>query len=154
MQLKQCNAIVVMEMNTMIRRYSELKQLNSFEERFNYLKLNGTVSHETFGVNRYLNQVFYKSDEWLSVRDKVIIRDQGCDLGIIDREIIGSPILVHHMNVITMDDIINKTDFLLNPDYLITTTKLTHNAIHYGASDSLKNFVFERKPNDMCPWKK
>lgn len=154
MQLKQCNAIVVTEMNTMIRRYSELKQLNSFEERFNYLKLNGTVSRETFGVNRYLNQVFYKSDEWLTIRDEVIIRDQGCDLGILEREIIGSTILVHHMNVITMDDIINKTDFLLNPDYLITTTKLTHNAIHYGASDSLKNFVFERKPNDMCPWKK
>lgn len=154
MLLKQCSFIVVMPMSTLIRSYSDLKRLNSFEDRFNYLKLNGTVSRETFGVERYLNQVFYKSDEWLSVRDKVIIRDHGCDLGIRDREIIGSSILVHHMNVLTIDDIVNKTDFLLNPEYLISTSHNTHNALHYGTTDSLKNFIFDRKPNDMCPWKK
>lgn len=143
-----------MAMRTLIRTYSELSRLSSFEERFEYLKLNGSVARETFGVERYLNQVFYKSDEWLSIRDKVITRDSGCDLGILDREILGSSIIVHHMNVLTIEDIINKTDFLLNPEYLISTSHSTHNAIHYGNSDSLKNFILDRKPNDMCPWKK
>lgn len=141
-------------MRTLIRTYSELSRLSSFEERFEYLKLNNSVARETFGVERYLNQVFYKSDEWLSIRDEVITRDSGCDLGILDREILGSSILVHHMNVLTIEDIINKTDFLLNPEYLISTSHSTHNAIHYGNSDSLKNFILDRKPNDMCPWKK
>lgn len=141
-------------MRTLIRTYSELSRLSSFEERFEYLKLNNSVARETFGVERYLNQVFYKSDEWLSIRDKVITRDSGCDLGILDREILGSSIIVHHMNVLTIEDIINKTDFLLNPEYLISTSHSTHNAIHYGNSDSLKNFILDRKPNDMCPWKK
>lgn len=141
-------------MRTLIRTYSELSRLSSFEERFEYLKLNNSVARETFGVERYLNQVFYKSDEWLSIRDKVITRDSGCDLGIPDREILGSSIIVHHMNVLTIEDIINKTDFLLNPEYLISTSHSTHNAIHYGNSDSLKNFILDRKPNDMCPWKK
>lgn len=143
-----------MAMRTLIRTYSELSRLSSFEERFEYLKLNGSVARETFGVERYLNQAFYKSDEWLSIRDKVITRDSGCDLGILDREILGSSIIVHHMNVLTIEDIINKTDFLLNPEYLISTSHSTHNAIHYGNSDSLKNFILDRKPNDMCPWKK
>lgn len=141
-------------MRTLIRTYSELSRLSSFEERFEYLKLNNSVARETFGVERYLNQVFYKSDEWLSIRNKVITRDSGCDLGILDREILGSSIIVHHMNVLTIEDIINKTDFLLNPEYLISTSHSTHNAIHYGNSDSLKNFILDRKPNDMCPWKK
>ena len=141
-------------MRTLIRTYSELSRLSSFEERFEYLKLNSSVARETFGVERYLNQVFYKSDEWLSIRNKVITRDSGCDLGIPDREILGSSIIVHHMNVLTIEDIINKTDFLLNPEYLISTSHSTHNAIHYGNSDSLKNYILDRKPNDMCPWKK
>lgn len=141
-------------MRTLIRTYSELSRLSSFEERFEYLKLNSSVARETFGVERYLNQVFYKSDEWLSIRNKVITRDSGCDLGIPDREILGSSIIVHHMNVLTIEDIINKTDFLLNPEYLISTSHGTHNAIHYGNSDSLKNYILDRKPNDMCPWKK
>lgn len=143
-----------MAMRTLIRTYSELSRLNSFEGRFEYLKLNSSVARETFGVERYLNQVFYKSDEWLSIRNKVITRDSGCDLGIPDREILGSSIIVHHMNVLTIEDIINKTDFLLNPEYLISTSHSTHNAIHYGNSDSLKNYILDRKPNDMCPWKK
>lgn len=141
-------------MRTLIRTYSELSRLSSFEERFEYLKLNSSVARETFGVERYLNQVFYKSDEWLSIRNKVITRDSGCDLGMPDREILGSSIIVHHMNVLTIEDIINKTDFLLNPEYLISTSHSTHNAIHYGNSDSLKNYILDRKPNDMCPWKK
>ena len=114
-----------------IRSYSELITFETFEERFNYLKLKGEVGKETFGFDRYLNQIFYKDPEWLRVRDKVIIRDNGCDLGILDREIY-SRILVHHMNPITKEDILSKSKYLLDPEYLICTTKNTHDAIHYS----------------------
>ena len=136
-----------------IKTYSELVKLNSFEERYKYLKLEGKVGEDTFGFDRYLNQIFYKTDEWKSVRDYVISRDNGCDLGMPDREIKFGKILVHHMNPITKEDILNRSDMLLNPEYLITTTKNTHDAIHYGSDDLLYQDPVERYENDTCPWK-
>lgn len=137
-----------------IRTYSELIQLPTFEERYEYLKLGGTVGEDTFGFDRYLNQIFYKSKEWISIRNYVITRDNGCDLGIPGREIRESKILVHHMNPITKEDILNRSDILLNPEYLICTVKNTHDAIHYGASDLLYTDPIERSKNDMCPWRR
>ena len=136
-----------------IKTYSELVKLNSFEERYKYLKLEGKVGEDTFGFDRYLNQIFYKTDEWKSVRDYVISRDSGCDLGMPDREIKFGKLLVHHMNPITKKDILNRSDMLLNPEYLITTTKNTHDAIHYGSDDLLYQDPIERYENDTCPWK-
>ena len=137
-----------------IRTYSELITLPKFEERYEYLKLNGVVGEETFGFNRYLNQEFYQRDkEWLRIRDYVIIRDQGCDLGIEGREIRGK-IIVHHMNPIAKDDLLKRTEFLLNPEYLICTLKSTHDAIHYGDENLLMKGPVERKANDTCPWRK
>lgn len=136
-----------------IRSYSELVLLPSFEERFEYLKLGGKVGVDTFGFDRYQNQAFYNSREWRLVRDKVIIRDNGCDLGIFDREI-GGRIIIHHMNPITVEDIRLATDILLNPEFLICVSHDTHNAIHYGDSELLPKPPIERKPNDTCPWKR
>lgn len=136
-----------------IRTYSELITLPTFEERFKYLKLNGKVGEETFGFDRYLNQIFYKSYAWLKVRDSVIIRDCGCDLGISGREIYGK-ILVHHMNPIEDKDLINKNDIILDQEYLICTTKNTHDAIHYGDTDLLFTDPIIRSKNDTCPWKR
>lgn len=137
-----------------IRTYSELSKLSTFEERYEYLKLDGVVGEETFGFNRYLNQKFYQRDpEWLQVRDFVIIRDLGCDLGIEGREIHGA-IIVHHMNPITKYDLINRTKFLLDPNYLICTIKRTHDAIHYGDENLLMKGPVERAKNDTCPWRK
>ena len=138
---------------TKIRTYSELITLPTFEERYRYLRLNGRVGEETFGFDRYLNQAFYKSDEWLALRDEIIVRDNGCDLGIEGREIHGR-ILIHHMNPITVEDIAKRSDHLLNPEYLITTVKATHDAIHYGNEDSLITIPRERTRNDTCPWRK
>lgn len=137
----------------MIRNYSELITLRTFKERFEYLKLDGVVGEETFGFDRYMNQIFYKSNEWASVRREVIIRDNGCDLGVDGYEIHGK-ILIHHMNPINLSDIIHKTDELLNPDYLITTVLSTHNAIHYGDASLLPALPIERRANDTCPWKR
>ena len=137
----------------MIRNYSELITLRTFKERFEYLKLDGIVGEETFGFDRYMNQIFYKSKEWASVRREVIIRDNGCDLGVDGYEIHGK-ILIHHMNPINLSDIIHKTDELLNPDYLITTVLSTHNAIHYGDASLLPALPIERRANDTCPWKR
>lgn len=137
-----------------IKTYSELMELPTFEERYEYLRLGGKVGEDTFGFDRYLNQIFYKSDEWKSIRNKVITRDNGCDLGMPDREIRGERILVHHMNPITKEDIINRSDILLNPEYLITTVDNTHQAIHYGDSELLYKDPIVRTPNDTCPWKK
>ena len=114
-----------------IRTYSELITLPTFEERFRYLQLGGKVGEDTFGHDRYLNQMFYTSDEWRRIRRDVIVRDNGCDLGIQDREIHGL-IIIHHMNPITIEDIINRSEFLLNPEYLISTVKNTHDAIHFS----------------------
>ena len=136
-----------------MRTYSELVRLPTFEERFRYLRLGGTVAKETFGFDRYLNQRFYASREWKAIRDKVIIRDNGCDLGIPDR-VIGRRVLIHHMNPITQDDICRQSDLLMNPEYLICVSHETHNAIHYGDENLLMTVPPERKPGDTCPWKK
>lgn len=136
-----------------IRRYSELVLLPSFEERFEYLKLGGGVGVETFGFDRCQNQAFYNSPEWKRVRDKVIIRDNGCDLGVADREI-GRRILIHHMNPITVEDIQLATEYLLNPEFLICVSHETHNAIHYGDTELLPKDFVTRSPNDTCPWKR
>lgn len=134
----------------MIRTYYELRSLKTFEQRFNYLKLNSKVAEETFGFDRYLNQVFYKSAEWKRIRRDVIIRDMGCDLGLENYEIHGG-IFVHHMNPIRVKDIMDRSDYLLNPNYLICCCLDTHNGIHYGRT--CNNIITERKPGDTCPWK-
>ena len=136
-----------------IRTYSELIKLPTFEERFQYLKLDGDVGVETFGFDRYLNQAFYSSDEWKSIRNQVIIRDNGCDLGIEGREIYKR-IIIHHMNPITKEDLLYRTEYLLNPEYMICAMKNTHDAIHYGDENLLFKEPVERKPNDTCPWRR
>lgn len=140
-------------MSRMIKKYSELKRLKTFEERFEYLKLNGKVGQDTFGFDRAFNQMFYRSKEWKRLRDYVIARDNGCDLGIEGHEIYTRPI-IHHMNPITLDDIRDSSEFLMNPEYLITTIHLTHNAIHYGNSNLLPKDPIIRTKYDTCPWKK
>lgn len=139
-------------MKTIIRTYSELITLPTFMERYKYLRIGGTVGTDTFGFDRYLNQVFYKSDEWKSIRRHVIIRDCGCDLGIEGHEI-HERILIHHINPISEEDILGRSDFLLNPEYLISTSHRTHNAIHYGDDSILIDTPLERRKNDTCPWK-
>lgn len=146
-----------------IKTYSELRTLQTFEERFEYLKLNGAVGIETFGFDRAFNQKFYKSKEWLRIRDQIIIRDNGCDLGIEGHEIgewqdergiwHREPFLIHHMNPISLDDIQNTTEYLLNPEFLILTIHQTHNAIHYGDANLLPTGPIERTKNDTCPWR-
>ena len=136
-----------------LKTYSELITFKTFDERFNYLKLNNIVGEESFGFDRWLNQTFYRSKEWRQMRDYIITRDHGCDLGIQDREIIDEMILIHHMNPITKDDIINKTEFLLNPEYLITTIDNTHRAIHFGNDEMLVKPPIERFKNDQYPWR-
>lgn len=138
----------------MIRTYSELVKLQTFKERYEYLKLGGLIGEETFGFDRYINQRFYKSQEWKNIRDSVIVRDNGFDLGVQDYPIKGK-ILIHHINPITSKDIASMSDFLLDPEYLITTSHTTHNAIHYG-DDSfiILNTVVERSINDTIPWKR
>lgn len=138
---------------TTIKTYSELITLPTFEERFRYLRLKGVVGKDTFGFDRYLNQKFYRSAEWKRIRDIVIIRDNGCDLGIEDRSIYGK-ILIHHMNPITEKDIVYASDLLINPEYLICVSHSTHNAIHYGDEDLLMKGPVIRTPNDTCPWKR
>lgn len=125
---------------TNIRTYSELVRLPTFKQRYEYLRLGGSVGEDTFGFDRYLNQIFYKSKEWNRIRDQVIIRDHGCDLGLDGYEI-NDRILIHHMNPITKADILERTEFLLNPDYLISTMKRTHDAIHYGTYESLTDVL-------------
>ena len=136
-----------------IRSYTELSQLCTFKERYNYLRLNGRVGRDTFGFDRVFNQKFYLSREWKSIRDYVITRDFGCDLGIEGREIYGERIIIHHMNPISLEDIEINSDFLLNPEFLITTIHATHNAIHYGDENQLVIAPVERRKNDTCPWK-
>lgn len=136
-----------------MRTYSELITIPTFEERYRYLRLGGRVGEETFGFDRYINQTFYKSKEWRDVRNHVIVRDLGCDLGIEGREI-PNRIIIHHMNPITVDDIIGQSDYLLNPEFLITTMKNTHDAIHYGDESLLYSLPIERSRNDTCPWRR
>lgn len=135
-----------------IRRYSELVLLPTFIERYRYLRLGGGVGQETFGFNRYLNQVFYRSPEWRHIRDIVIARDMGCDLGIEGHEIFGRA-LIHHMNPVRPEDIRRRADWILDPEYLITTIHETHQAIHYGDENLLMTTPTVRAPNDTCPWK-
>lgn len=137
----------------MFRTYDELIKYQTFLQRFNYLKLGDKIGKETFGYDRYLNQRFYKTPEWKKLRDEIIIRDDGCDLGHPDFPIYGR-IIIHHMNPLTKDDILHSTEYLLDPKYLICVSHDTHNAIHYGSSDLL--LIDEpviRKPNDTCPWR-
>lgn len=137
----------------MIRTYSELSMLPTFEERFQYLQLKGAVGEETFGFDRFINQQFYRSPEWKRIRDIVILRDNGCDLGIEGYEI-RERILIHHMNTVSVRDLEARSEFLLNPEYLITTTHNTHNAIHYGDEELLITAPKARVLNDTCPWKR
>ncbi len=137
---------------TTIKCYSELIRLPTFEERYEYLRLNGVVGKETFGFDRYMNQFFYRSPEWKKIRDLVITRDNGCDLGIPGREIF-SRILIHHMNPIEPEDIRSHSEIILDPEYLITTIHDTHLAIHYGDEHQLLQEPVERRPNDTCPWR-
>lgn len=136
-----------------IRTYSELSLLPTFEERYRYLRLTGQVGQETFGFDRYLNQVFYRSQRWKKIRDHVIIRDNGCDLGVEGYEIHGR-IIIHHMNPITIEDIERESNYLLDPEFLICTVHNTHNAIHYGDERLLITAPVERTINDTCPWRK
>lgn len=138
--------------STKIRTYSELITLPTFKERYKYLQLSGTVGEQTFGFDRYMNQIFYQSQEWKSIRNHVILRDNGCDLGVDGYEIHGR-ILIHHMNPITAKDIERRSDILLNPEYLISTVHNTHNAIHYGDEGLLMIAPVERRKNDTCPWR-
>lgn len=142
-------AVVVMK----VRTYSELITLPTFEERFKYLQLSGSVGADTFGFDRYLNQIFYKSKEWKNLRNQIIIRDNGCDLAVEGYDIYER-VIIHHMNPITKDDVLNRSDILMNPEYLICTTHSTHNAIHYGNEEPLPRAPIVRTPNDTCPWKK
>ncbi|MBO7450611.1 MAG: hypothetical protein J6U54_09595 [Clostridiales bacterium] len=139
----------------MIRRYSELITIPSYEERYRYLKLDGAaVGADTFGFERFLNQEFYRSREWQNIRSQVIVRDLGCDMAFPGEEIIGK-IIVHHMNPITSDDILSHNNLLIDPDYLVCVSMNTHNLIHYGVDKSpLKEEFVERKPNDTCLWRK
>lgn len=136
---------------SMIRTYSELSELETFEERFNYLKLDGQVGIDTFGFDRHLNQKFYRSAEWRRVRKYVLARDLGCDLGIEGHDIFYRP-LIHHMNPITPKDIVHGSARIIDPEYLITTTHETHNAIHYGDPEQLPRQTIERKPGDTKLW--
>ena len=141
-----------MKTMTTIRTYSELCQLSTFEDRFDYLRLNGSVGKDTFGFDRYLNQQFYRSREWKRIRDLVILRDNGCDLGVEGYEIRGR-ILIHHMNPISIEDLQHMSDFLMNPEYLICVSHRTHNAIHYGDESLIVSAPIERSQNDTCPWR-
>lgn len=134
------------------RTYSELSRLTTFEERFQYLNLEGVVGEETFGFDRYINQAFYRSIEWRALRNQIIVRDNGCDLGIEGHEIYKH-IIIHHMNPITKEDIVNRSDFVMNPEYLICVSDATHRAIHYGDERLLVTGPIERTRNDTCPWK-
>lgn len=134
-----------------IKTYSELRSLNTFMERYKYLQLFGQVGSSTFGFDRYLNQRFYRSTQWKNIRDEVIVRDNGCDLGIEGYEIYDR-IIIHHINPMTVDDIESGEDYILNPEYLITTTHRTHNAIHYGDESLLAKPLVERRPGDTRLW--
>lgn len=135
-----------------IKTYSELIKYSTFEDRFRYLSLKGQVGVETYGFDRWMNQKFYRSPEWKQVRNSVIVRDSGCDLGILGREI-SERIIVHHINPILVNDIVDATDYLLNPEFLICVSHNTHEAIHYGDESLLITMPVARCKNDTCPWK-
>lgn len=136
-----------------IKTYSELMSIPTFEGRYQYLKLSGRVGSATFGSSRYLNQILYTSREWLSFRDAIIIRDDGCDLGCSDRKIVGR-VIVHHIDPITVEDVINRHPKVFDPENVICVSHITHEAIHYGDEDLLMKDPVERRPFDTCPWRK
>ena len=137
-----------------IKRYSELIRLHTAEERFNYLKLPGSIGESTFGFSRYLNQEFYTSKEWRDFRREMILRDNGCDMGLPDREIPpGGKIILHHINTLTLEDIEEQGEALFDPENVICVSDRTHNAIHYGDISLLASGPVVRRPNDTCPWK-
>lgn len=133
--------------------YSELIKIPTFKDRFEYLKLTGEVGNDTFGFDRYLNQTFYKSSIWRKIRNQIIVRDNGCDMAHPDYPIAGK-IVIHHLNPVDQDDVIYQRDILLNPEFLVCVSLMTHNAIHYGSQELLPSDPIERKPNDTCPWRK
>lgn len=135
-----------------MRTYSELIQLPTFKERYEYLRLGGLVGQDTFGFDRYLNQKFYHSPEWKRIRRDVIIRDEGRDLALEGYELHGE-IIVHHMNPILPNDLVDVSEILINPEFLVCVSKRTHDAIHFGDASLLPQLPNERTPNDMCPWK-
>ena len=145
---------MVRQMNTRNRTYQELLTIPTFEERFEYLKLEGSVGVDTFGYDRYLNQILYRSSEWRKFRNEIIVRDNGCDLAFPGFEIYGQKILIHHINPITMEDVVHRSSKVFDPNNVITTVLNTHNAIHYGDADLLTTGPVERTPNDTCPWKR
>lgn len=136
-----------------MKTYDELVKFTSFEDRFNYIKLDGTVGIQTFGSERYLNQLLYHTKEWKTFRNKIILRDNGCDLGCPDREIYGR-IIIHHINPISIEDILNRSSRVFDENNVICVSHMTHEAIHYGDENILvSSNLVERKPNDTCPWK-
>ena len=138
----------------MIRTYSELIKIPSFEERYEYLRIGGAVGEDTFGYDRWINQDFYTSHEWRKFRRQIIARDLGCDLASKDRPFLnGELITIHHMNPISQNDLINVSDWILNPEFLVCVSKRTHDAIHFGDASLLPKLPTERTPYDTCPWK-
>jgi hypothetical protein len=142
---------VIYLLSTMNKTYSDLRRLETFEERYRYLKLGGSLGTETFGFDRWVNQRFYKSLQWKTIRNNVIVRDNGCDLGILGYEIY-SGLVVHHMNPITPEDFLQGEDWILDPNYLITTSLQTHNAIHYGDESLLPRGPIVREAGDTTLW--
>ena len=143
--------MVIQMMN--IKTYSELITLPTFERRYEYLRLDGIVGEETFGFDRYINQKFYHDPEWLRIRDKIIIRDNGCDLGVLGYEITYERIIIHHINPMRVEDVVNRNPMLFDPENLICVTHNTHLAIHYGDKNLISKVPVERTKYDTCPWK-
>ena len=139
-------------MSGIIRKYRELRRLPTFMKRYEYLRLAGLVGESTFGFDRYLNQLLYTSERWKKLRNEIIVRDNGCDLGVEGYDL-HEKIIVHHMNPLTIDDVTNVSDDIFNPEYLICVSQRTHNAIHYGDASLLPQVPIERTPYDTCPWK-
>ena len=137
---------------TMIRTYSELIRIPTFKDRFEYLKLNGDVGESTFGFDRYLNQIFYRSKEWRQLRNEIIVRDNACDMALNGHELFDK-IIIHHMNPITQEAIVHRDETILDPDYLVCVSPITHNAIHYGSFELINNNYTERKPGDTLLWR-
>lgn len=134
-----------------LRTYSELSSLTTIEERFQYLSIRGVVGGETFGPDRWINQIFYRSTEWRQLRNHIIVRDAGCDLGVAGFEV-HDRLIIHHMNPMTVDEVKDRADVILDPEFLISTAHRTHNAIHYGSADLLPTRFVERAPGDMKLW--
>lgn len=151
-QLKLCKDIVEMAIMMIIKNYSKMLTFPTLEERFRYLQLKGSVGKDTFGYDRYLNQILYHSEEWKSFRNGIIIRDNGCDLACEGYEI-HKRILVHHINPITVEDVLNRDPKVFDPENVVCVSHITHNAIHYGDENLLIIAPVERSQNDTCPWK-